>query len=814
MHCLLAVGGFGRQEMFPHSDIDLVIIVADDADSSVQEKFVLFSNFLWDIGLKPGLSIRTVEQSAQAAEADQTIMTNLMENRLIIGSIGLYQQFNQGISPSMLWPSDRFFAAKLLEQERRHQKYHDTAYNLEPNIKEGPGGLRDLHVINWVFKRHHPSANLKQLINYGYLQRSEYVQLISGISVLWRIRYALHLLTNRGEDRLLFEYQRDLAKQFGFGNGQFQNNEDVEQFMQFYFKTILKLQRLNEILLQLFSESFMVKNSDLAPIPYNDQFVIINGYLEARNNEIFERQPLALLEIFLILAKNSALKGVRTATIRLIRKNLHLIDDDFRSNKRANQLFIDIFRQPQGVTHQLRNMNRYGVLAAYLPHFANIVARMQYDLFHIYTVDTHTLFVIRNLRRFSLDKHRDEMPFCNEIFVFIHKPEILYIAALFHDIAKGLDGDHSIIGEQLVTAFCRQHDFSSHDRRLTAWLVSNHLIMSTTAQHKDISAPDVILEFAHKVGSIEYLNHLYILTIADIRATNPELWNSWKDALLKELYSATRNALRRGLQNPISLDSRIHENKKEALEELLGLGFHQEDLGRIWRNASADYFLRYSVDEIIWQVSAILSAQESDLPLVLFRSQTRLGNADIFIFAKNKHNLFSICTATLDQLGLSILDARIMTTFDNYVLDTFNTFQVLEQSGEPVNDSYRIEHICSALRQNLLNDQIKNQVNIQRLSRQAKYFPIPTEIQFQFDATNNQTILELTTTDRQGLLAQIGQIFDQHNIQLHNARITTIGSRVEDIFYITDSTLQPISDPIKQEALRKDLINVLDNPPL
>ena len=598
-HCLLAVGGFGRQELFPHSDIDLLIIPADKVIPGVQDKMAQFCNFLWDIGLKPGLSIRTVEQSVQAAEADQTIMTNLMENRLIAGNTRLFHQFNQAISPAMIWPSDRFFTAKMIEQDRRHQKYHDTAYNLEPNIKEGPGGLRDLHIINWVFKRHHPSANLKELIKFGYLQHSEYIQLISCMSILWRIRYALHLLTNRGEDRLLFEYQRDLAKQFDFSKGQHQFNEDVEQFMQFYFKTILKLQRLNEILLQLFNESLVVERNGQVPIPYNEHFVIINGYLETRDDQVFERQPLALLEIFLIMAKNPSIKGVRTATIRLIRKSLHLIDGSFRNNKDANRLFMELFRQPQGITHQLWNMNQYGVLAAYLPHFANIVARMQYDLFHIYTVDAHTLFVIRNLRLFSLDKHRDELPFCNEIFVFIHKPEILYIAALFHDIAKGMDGDHSMLGESLVTAFCQQHDFSSHDRRLTAWLVSNHLIMSTTAQHKDISDPDVILEFAHKVGSIDYLNHLYILTVADIRATNPELWNGWKDALLKELYSATRNALRRGLQNPSSLEERIQENKKEALEELVGLGYQSDKLERIWNHVNADYFLRYSVDEII-----------------------------------------------------------------------------------------------------------------------------------------------------------------------------------------------------------------------
>jgi [protein-PII] uridylyltransferase len=810
-HSLIAVGGYGRQELFPNSDIDIVILTDSHKDPIVQERVTNFSVFLWDIGLKPGLSVRTVEECVSEAIEDQTVMTCLLENRLVTGSSELYQKFKNAITPDKIWPTDRFFAAKMAELHKRHAKYHGTAYNLEPNIKEGPGGLRDMQVIIWVFKSHYNSQTLRELIQRGFLPESEYSQLITALNVLWRIRYALHLLTNRGEDRLVFDYQRDLAQQFGFSRENQQYNEDVEQFMQFYFKTIQELQRLNEMLLQLFHERFLMAGASTEAIPLNDQFVVINDYLEAKDDGVFERLPLALLEIFLILQQNPAIKGVRAMTIRLIRKNLHLIGDNFRNNKAANHLFMEIFRQPQGLTTQLRRMNRYGVLAAYISCFANIVARMQYDLFHIYTVDEHTLFVIRNLRRFALDKHRDELPFCNEIFIFIQKPEVLYISALFHDIAKGRDDDHSKLGEAMARDFCHQHDFTSHDRRLVAWLVKNHLLMSMTAQRKDISDPDVIHEFAHNVGSIEYLNHLYLLTVADIRATNPELWNTWKDSLLKELYSATRNTLRKGLQNPLTLEDRIQENKKEALEELLGLGYLEPSLEKIWQHVSEDYFLRYSTDEIIWHTSAIASANEADLPLVLLRSQTRLGNADIFIYAKNMDTLFSISTATLDHLGLTILDARIMTTNDDFVLNTFNTFQVLEHSGQPVNEAYRITQICNTLRNNLLQQVVKDPINIHRLSRQAKYFPIPTAIQFHHDPLHNQTILELTTTDRSGLLAEIGRIFNKHHVKLHNAKITTIGSRVEDMFYITNLNLQPISDLNRQEQLREELIYVLDN---
>ncbi len=806
--CLVAVGGYGRRELFPHSDIDLVIILENENIADYQEKLTYFLAFLWDIGLKPGQSVRTVEECVTAAINDQTIMTSLMENRYITGNKTIFEKLRNDITPDKIWPSDHFFAAKMQEQQHRYTKYHDTAYNLEPNIKEGPGGLRDMQVITWVFKRHYNSKTLRELMQYGFLPESEYNQLISALHVLWRIRFALHLLTNRGEDRLIFDYQRDLARQFGFHADNQQYNQDVEQFMQFYFKTIMELQRLNEMLLQLFSERFIPGNLPGKSAELDDNFIIINDYLEAKNDQIFERQPLALLEIFLILQKSTSLKGVRATTIRLIRKNLHLIDETFRHNKTANHLFLEIFRQPGGITTQLRRMNRYGVLAAYLPAFANIVARMQYDLFHIYTVDEHTIFVIRNLRRFSLTTHRSELPLCNDLFQLIDKPEILYIAALFHDIAKGMQGDHSTIGEQFAREFCKQHDFSQHSTKLVTWLVKNHLVMSMTAQRKDISDPDVIHAFAQKVGSIEFLNHLYLLTVADIRATNPEIWNSWKDSLLKELYSATHSAIRRGMKHPAAFNERIAEHKTEAKDTLLTLGVSKHDLDALWQHVSDEYFLRYSSEEIVWNTKAILSTNENNLPLVNLRSQTRRGSAEIFVYTKNTGGVFSLSTATLDQLGLTILDARIMTTDNNFVL---NSFQVLEQTGKAIKDSYRIHHICNALRTNLIHQEVKEHTNIHRQSRQAKHFPIPTHIRFHPDPLNAHTVMELVTTDRSGLLSKIGKIFNKYKINLHSAKIATIGSRVEDIFYITDLELRPLSDQLLQSKLKEELISVLDS---
>lgn len=804
-HSLIAIGGYGRNELFPHSDIDIVILLNEQKTGETGDNLSRFCTFLWDIGLKPGLSVRTIVECLEKAAEDQTIMTSLMEMRRVDGNPQLANRLKDEITDDKLWPSNAFFEAKMEEQKQRYAKFHDTAYNLEPNIKEGPGGLRDLQIIAWVFKRHYRSNTLRELIKYGFMPPEEYDELIRARNILWRLRFALHSLTNRGEDRLLFDYQRDLAVQFGYVNAKQQ--PDVESFMQFYFKTVVNIEQLNEILLQLFNELFIKddKNHKISPITAN--FSAINGYLEVSHKNVFNENPLNLLEIFLLLQQCPSLKGLRATTIRLIRKSRHLIDDDFRHNKKANQLFIEILRQPRGITHQLRHMNRYGILSAYLPCFANIALRMQYDLFHIYTVDEHTLFVIRNLRRFSLAKHHDELPFCNNIFLLISRPDILYIAALFHDIAKGKGGDHSLLGEKIARDFCVQHGLPSGDTKLITWLVRNHLLMSTTAQRKDISDPDVIHEFAHHIGSIKYLNYLYLLTVADIRATNPSLWNSWKDALLKELYISTHNALHRGLDKPIARSERLKENRKEASEELLRLGISSDSIERSWAHLNDDYFLRYSPDEIAWHTVAIAASQPEDLPLVLLRPETQRGSAEIFIYTTNAYKLFSICTATLDHLGLTILDARIITTDDQYVL---NSFQILEQSGEAITDLHREIHICDALRNNLLTRELKTQKNLHKQSRQARHFPIKTQISYLDDPTQRHTALELITTDRAGLLSTIGQAFRLKNIQLHDARITTIGSRAEDMFYITDKDSNPITDKKTLDELKNLILEMLD----
>ncbi len=801
---LIAVGGYGRGELFPHSDVDILVLMENNHEHDFHSALSDFNTFLWDIGLKPGLSTRSLDECIEAATEDQTVFTTLLEMRLIDGNTTVFEALKRKIRSNGLWPSEKYFTAKLEEQRQRYKKFHDTAYNLEPNVKESPGGLRDRHVIAWVFKRHYQSDTLKELIKYGFITDQEYDELLEAQEKLWQIRYALHVLTDRREDRLLFDYQRELAVWFGFPDTG--NNECIEQFMQHYFKTVQGLERLNEILLQVFKEQLIDPNSAKAIQEIDENFNAVAGFIETKHDKVFVNDPLALLKVFLVQQKHPELKGIRATTIREIRKNLDLIDDDFRNNPDARQLFIEIFRQPHGITHALRWMNRFGVLAEYLPSFANIVARMQYDLFHIYTVDEHTLFVIRNLRRFALDEHNEELPFCNMVFFRINKPEILFLAALFHDIAKGKGGDHSTLGEEIARDFCTQHLLSKHDTELIAWLVKNHLLMSMTAQRKDISDPDEVFEFAKLVGNTEYLNHLYLLTVADIRATSPKLWNSWKDSLLRELYISTHKTLRLGLQAPSDLQERIKETQLEARKILQKQGISDQTIDRVWEHFKDDYFLRYYPDEIVCHTTAIASSTEQDLPLVLLRPQTQRGSAEIFIYAKDQPGIFADCTNILDQLGLTILDARIVSTKDFF---TLNSFQVLEQSGKPIKDLYRELNIISAIRKNLLDGKTSFSTNFFKLSRQAKNFPIKTQINFHQDNQHHCTILELVTTDRPGLLSRVSKVLLEHDVHLNSARITTIGSRVEDMFYITDEKLQPITNQDQLNNIKTSILGYL-----
>jgi [protein-PII] uridylyltransferase len=802
---LVAVGGYGRGELHPHSDIDILVLLETipGEDSPLSLALGRFFNCLWDIGLKPAQSVRTLDDCVEHARQDQTVITNLLESHLIYGSASLYHALNVRMDPEYIWPSARFFEAKMAEQKLRYAKYHDTAYNLEPNVKEGPGGLRDIQLIGWIIKRHYHTGNFLEVLLHGWLTDAEYAELMEARNFLSRIRFALHVLTGRSEDRLLFEYQQELARQFGYQGADV--NETVELFMQHYFRTVMGLERLNEMLLQLFKEVVLVGDETCSVIPVDDQFQVVNRYIEAVHPDVFSQNPLALLRIFLLLQQNASLIGIRASTIRLIRQHLHLIDAAFRDNPEACRLFMEILRLPGGV-NQLRQMNRYGVLAAYLPEFGRVVGRMQYDLFHVYTVDEHTLFVVRNLWRFSQSGYEADHPLCSELFESLQKPELLYIAALMHDIAKGSGGDHSTLGADIAERFCQRHAVAPHDTERVKWLVEHHLLMSMTAQRKDISDPEVIHDFATRVGDQEALSHLYLLTVADIRATNPNLWNSWKDALLKELFLSTRWMFRRGLARPVEQTEKIGAIQQQSRTLLTRLGVPEATVGRVWSTLNEEYFSRYLPEEIAWHTIALGACNPEDYPLVLLRPMSQRGSAEIFIYAKNQEFLFARATAVLDQLGLTIFDAKVITTVND---DLLNSYHVLEHTGESIRDHYRQIQICVKLRECLMQTTPTPIEVLRREPRQVRHFAVRTEIYFHEDPQNRYTVLELNATDRPGLLSKVGQAFGHCHIKLYNARISTIGSRAEDIFYITDCTDRPLKNEAQQRELTESIIGLI-----
>ncbi|AGA89556.1 (protein-PII) uridylyltransferase [Thioflavicoccus mobilis 8321] len=804
---LVAVGGYGREELHPASDVDILVLVAPQAVAPLAGPLEELITLLFDIGLQPGHSVRTVAECANIAARDITVITNLMESRLLIGDGALFEEMRRSIAPERIWPSDAFFSAKHAEQQSRWHKYGDTAYTLEPNIKENPGGLRDIQMIAWVAKRHFAAETLHDLVDHGFLTEDEHRTLVAGQVHLWRIRFALHRLNGRCEDRLLFDYQRTLAQQFGFSDGP--NNLAVEQFMQQYYRTVMELNRLNEMLLQLFEEAILLHDRLGPPVPINRRFQCRSGYLEVTDDRVFRRFPRALLEVFLVLQIYPEIQGVRASTIRLIREHRHLIDEAFRADLRARSLFMEILRQPVGINRALRRMNRYGVLAAYIPAFANIVGRMQYDLFHVYTVDEHTLILLRNLRRYTVPELAEELPLCTAIAHKIPKRELLYLAGLFHDIAKGRRGDHSQLGAREAWDFCRRHDLSEFDAGLVAWLVEKHLLMSITVQRKDIADPQVVQIFAAEVGDLTRLDYLYLLTVADSRATNPKRWNSWRDALLRELYHNARRALLRGLDNPQAQDELIERKRSEALRLL---GRYNEDTAQclsLWQGFNRDFFLHNSPDEIAWQTRLILAADPQDLPIVRIRPQTARGGTEIFIYTRDRQGLFARTTAMLDQLGLNIMDARILTNDDGM---TLNSYQVLDQGGTQVEDETRLAEIQGALVSVLAEHDPSLEV-ARRMPRQYKYFPIETKVTFTTDETNRRTVMRLTTLDRPGLLAAVGSVFETCGIRLSNAKIATIGAEVDDVFFITSPEGRPITCEADLNCLQEEIHRHLEQVP-
>jgi [protein-PII] uridylyltransferase len=655
-------------------------------------------------------------------------------------------------------------------------------------VKTGPGGLRDLQTIGWVAKRHFGAQSLDELVVKGFLTPAELRKLKQAQAFLWKVRFGLHVLTGRHEDRLLFDHQIRLAKTFGYEDASY--TLAVEQLMQRYYRTVLDVSFLSELLLQAFRDAILP--GDATPQMLNARFRMRNEYLEATAPDVFARAPSALLEMFLLLQQNPQLRGVSASTMRAVARHLWLIDEEFRQNPRHHRLFMDILRAPAGVTHELRRMNTYGVLGRYIPAFGRIVGRMQYDLFHAYTVDAHTLFVVSNLRRLALPKFDHEMPQLSAIMQLLPRQEIIYLAALFHDIAKGRGGDHSDLGSVDAEAFCLEQGLSPYDARLVAWLVRQHLSLSVTAQKKDIGDPAVVNEFAKLVGDESRLDYLYLLTVADVRGTNPKLWNSWKASLFQDFYESVRAALRRGLESPLDEEQLIQETRDAARTLLAPHKVSDADMGRIWASLSSSFFLRHSPEEIAW-FTQLCAAREggADEPLVAVQPHSRRGTTGVLIYAPHRRHGFARATAVLDQQGLTILDARITPAANGFSLDLYH---VLEDNGSPITDLERIADMEQSLWNSLRRPEESPMEVSRRAPRQVRMFNTPTRVTITRDVRNNRSALELVAGDRPGLLCDVGKVLWEERIDLQGARISTIGERAEDVFYVTDTSQRPLDD--------------------
>jgi len=800
---LVAVGGYGRGELHPCSDIDILLLVPEAPDARGRNALERLVTFLWDIGLEVGHSVRTVEECAEESAADVGVMTTLLESRLIAGNAALVARMREALSPERIWPVREFFEAKVREQAERHTKAHDTAYNLEPNVKTGPGGLRDIQTIAWVAKRHFGSDTLDELATHGFLSAAELRRLKQAQAFLWKVRFGLHIVTGRREDRLLFDHQIRLAQMFGYEDASY--TLAVEQFMQRYYRTVMDVSLLNELLLQVFREAILTESEP--PRPLNTRFQVRNGSLEAVSEDVFARTPSALLELFVLLQQNPDIKGVRSSTMRAVARNLWLIDEEFRQNPRHHRLFLETLRSPVGVTHELRRMNTYGVLGRYIPAFGRIVGRMQYDLFHAYTVDAHILFVVSNLRRFAIPRYDHELPEASRIMQQLPRAEIAYLAGLFHDIAKGRGGDHSELGGVDAEAFCLEQGLSPYDARLVAWLVRNHLELSVTAQKQDIGDPEVINAFARRVGDESHLDYLYVLTCADVRATNPKLWNSWKASLFHDFYERVRRALRRGLESPIDQEQLVSETQDLARRMLLDRGVAAGDIAKAWARFSAAYFLQHSPEEVAWHTRLLADRDPgSDEPVVALDPRSVRGTTAVMIYVRARRDGFGRTTSVLDQLGLNVVDARITATGDGFSLDLYH---VLEDDGAPITDSDRQNEIEQAIWRSLQRPDDASFAVSRRAPRQARMFNTPTQIALNVDERNRRSVLELTAGDRPGLLCDVGKVLMEERIVLHAAKIMTVGERAEDVFYVTDFDNRPLN-PSDSQRLRERLMQALD----
>lgn len=790
---LIAVGGYGRGELFPYSDVDVLILLHEHPDAALQAKLEELIQLFWDLGLEIGHSIRTIDECLSEAAADITVQTSLLEARLIMGDSAQFQLLKERCDAAM--DPQAFFQAKTLELRQRHAKYEDTPYSLEPNCKESPGGLRDLQVILWVAKAAGLGDSWPKLAERGLITPTEARQLKQKERSLKEVRIRLHIIANRHEDRLVFDIQTAIAESIGFKSTDARRAS--EYLMQRYYLAAKAVTQLNAILLQNIEAQLFPQMT--SPVAINERFNEINGFIDIADDHTFDATPSAMLEVFLLLSLHPELKGMTARTFRSLWNARFKIDNKFRRDPVNRALFMKILQAPQGITHALRRMNETSVIGRYLPNFRKIVGQMQHDLFHVYTVDQHIMMVVRNVRRFFLSQHAHEYPFCSQLAANFSQPWLLYIAALFHDIAKGRGGDHSQLGMEDARVFCVDHGLSEEDTELVVFLVEHHLMMSQFAQKQDLSDPDVIADFARMVKDERHLTALYLLTVADIRGTSPKVWNAWKGKLLEDLYHMTSRVFD---GDAPSADRELKNRQEEALKTLRLFGLSDKDHEKLWQQLDVVYFLRHDADEIAWQTRVLYEKTDSPVPVVKCRLAPIGEGLQVTVYVKDQPDLFARICSYFDHKNFSILDAKIHTTKHGYALDTF---LITEPAFA---DNYRdlISLIEHELAETLTAQTALPAPSKGRLSRLCRNFPATPTVDLRPDERGRYYLLTVSANDRNGLLYSIANVLAKYKVNLHTAKIMTLGERVEDVFLIDGPVLD---NPRSQIQLETDLLDTL-----
>lgn len=816
---LVAVGGFGRGELFPHSDVDVLVLLPEgtspESNVALKSQLENFIGSCWDAGLEIGSSVRTVSECLAESAKDITVQTSLLEARWITGQKKLFAQFEAQYAAAM--DPQAFFVAKTLELRQRHTKFEDTPYALEPNCKESPGGLRDLQIILWVARAAGLGKSWDELARKGLATALEARQIKRNEALLSLIRARLHVISKRREDRLVFDLQTAVAESFGFSADQTPDGRLAqrasEKLMREYYWAAKAVTQLNQILLLNIEDRLKAQRGESTTElrPLNERFFEKSGLIEVASDDLYQRHPHAILETFELYETTIGIKGLSARTLRALYNVRPIMNSKFRSDPVNRQTFLRILQQPQGLTHAMRLMNQTSVLGRYLWVFRRIVGQMQHDLFHAYTVDQHILMVLRNVRRFFMAEHAHEYPFCSQLAAGWDKPWLLYISALFHDIAKGRGGDHSKLGIAEVRTFCRQHGIAKEDSKLIEFVVGEHLTMSHVAQKEDLSDPDVIQAFAQRVGNERQLTALYLVTVADIRGTSPKVWNAWKGKLLEDLYRYTLRVL--GGRAP-DADAEIEARKREALIELALHAQPHEGHKALWDTLDVGYFMRHDASDIAWHARqlgrhvtpGVTVGEEAALRQTIVRARTSpLGEGmQVLVYTPDQTDLFARICGYFDQAGLSILDAKVHTARNGYALDTF---QVITPH---MAEHYRelISMVESDLA-NTLQSQAPLPVPVKgRVSRRVKSFPIQPRVRLEPDDKAQNWLLSISASDRIGLLYSVANVLAKHGINLQLAKISTLGERVEDTFLISGPALQQNKAQI---AIETELLHVLQS---